>query len=51
MRGATREACAPHPALRDYRSDPFAVDGVTLYASKLSSKGAEHTAVREFALG
>jgi len=37
-------------ALRDYRSDPFAVDGVTLYASKLSPKGAEHTAVREFLL-
>jgi len=37
-------------ALRDYSSQPFAVDGVTLYASKLSPKGAEHTALREFSL-
>ena len=37
-------------ALRDYRSTPFAVDRVTLYASKLSPKGAEHTALREFTL-
>lgn len=37
-------------ALRDYRSDPFAVDRVTLYVSKLNPKGAEHTALREFSL-
>jgi len=37
-------------ALRDYRSTPFAVDRVTLYESKLSPKGAEHTALQEFAL-
>jgi RNA 2',3'-cyclic 3'-phosphodiesterase len=37
-------------ALRDYKSETFPVDGVTLYASKLSPKGAEHTALREFEL-
>jgi 2'-5' RNA ligase len=37
-------------ALRDYRSTPFALDRVTLYSSKLSPKGAEHTAVGEFSL-
>jgi 2'-5' RNA ligase len=37
-------------ALRDYHSVPFPVDRVTLYASKLSPKGAEHTALREFGL-
>lgn len=37
-------------ALRDYRSEPFAVDRVTLYVSKLNPKGAEHTALREFTL-
>jgi len=37
-------------ALRDYHSAPFTVDRVTLYESKLSPKGAEHTALREFAL-
>ena len=37
-------------ALRDYRSAPFTLDRVTLYESKLSPKGAEHTALREFTL-
>ena len=37
-------------ALRDYRSTPFQVERVTLYESKLSPKGAEHTALREFDL-
>ena len=37
-------------ALRDYRSAPFAIERVTLYESKLSPKGAEHTALREFTL-
>jgi len=38
-------------ALRDYVSDPFRVDRVTLYSSKLSQNGATHTALREFGLG
>lgn len=37
-------------ALRDFRSDPFTVDGVTLYSSELNPKGAIHTPVRRFAL-
>jgi 2'-5' RNA ligase len=37
-------------ALRDFRSAPFAVDRVTLYSSRLSPKGAIHTALREFPL-
>ena len=37
-------------ALRDFRSEPFAVDGVTLYSSQLNPKGAIHTALRRFAL-
>ena len=37
-------------ALRDFKSDTFPVERVTLYASKLSPKGAEHTAMREFTL-
>ena len=32
-------------ALRDYRSEPFDVDEVTLYSSKLQPTGAVHTAV------
>jgi RNA 2',3'-cyclic 3'-phosphodiesterase len=37
-------------ALRDYESEPFTVDGVTLFSSQLNPKGAIHTAVRRFAL-
>ena len=37
-------------ALRDFRSQPFAVDGVTLYSSELNPKGAIHTPVRRFQL-
>jgi len=37
-------------ALRDFRSEPFTVDGVTLYSSELNPKGAIHTPVRRFAL-
>lgn len=37
-------------ALRDYRSEPFTVDGVTLYSSELNPKGAIHTPLRRFAL-
>ena len=37
-------------ALRDFRSDAFTVDGVTLYSSELNPKGAIHTALRRFAL-
>jgi 2'-5' RNA ligase len=36
--------------LRDYRSEPFVVDKVTLYSSQLNPKGAIHTPVRVFAL-
>jgi 2'-5' RNA ligase len=36
--------------LRDYRSAPFAVTGVTLYSSRLNPNGAIHTPLREFAL-
>jgi 2'-5' RNA ligase len=38
-------------ALRDYRSAAFAVDQVTLYASRLSPSGAVHTPLRQFPLG
>jgi 2'-5' RNA ligase len=37
-------------ALRDYKSDPFTVDAVTLFSSELNPKGAIHTALRTFAL-
>jgi 2'-5' RNA ligase len=37
-------------ALRDYKSDPFMVDAVTLFSSELNPKGAIHTALRTFAL-
>src|SRR5262249_5227210 len=37
-------------ALRDYSSEPFSVDSVTLYSSELNPKGAIHTALRRFAL-
>ncbi|HXH41559.1 MAG TPA: RNA 2',3'-cyclic phosphodiesterase [Thermoanaerobaculia bacterium] len=37
-------------ALRDYKSDPFAVDAVTLFSSRLDPKGAIHTPLRTFAL-
>jgi RNA 2',3'-cyclic 3'-phosphodiesterase len=38
-------------ALREFRSTPFAVDGVTLYSSELNPKGAIHTPLKRFALG
>lgn len=37
-------------SLRDYRSQPFAVNAVTLYSSQLNPKGAIHTALKTFAL-
>lgn len=37
-------------ALRDYESEPFAVDAVTLFSSQLNPKGAIHTPVHKFAL-
>lgn len=37
--------------LRDYQSEPFGVDSVTLYSSQLHPNGAIHTPVRTFALG
>jgi 2'-5' RNA ligase len=37
-------------AMRDYRSAPFAVNGVTLYSSRLHPNGAIHTPLREFSL-
>jgi 2'-5' RNA ligase len=37
-------------ALQDYVSEPFAVDGVTLFSSELNPKGAIHTPIRKFAL-
>jgi 2'-5' RNA ligase len=37
-------------ALRDFKSDPFAVDAVTLFSSELNPKGAIHTPLRTFAL-
>jgi 2'-5' RNA ligase len=38
-------------ALGNYRSQPFLVDTVTLYSSRLDPKGAIHTPLRRFALG
>lgn len=37
-------------SLRDYRSQPFTVDRVTLYSSELNPKGAIHTALHHFSL-
>ncbi|HEY0144330.1 MAG TPA: RNA 2',3'-cyclic phosphodiesterase [Thermoanaerobaculia bacterium] len=37
-------------SLREYRSQPFALDRVTLYSSELNPKGAIHTALHQFAL-
>lgn len=37
-------------SLRDYRSEPFVVDAVTLFSSTLNPKGAVHTALRRFGL-
>ena len=37
-------------ALLGYESDPFLVDGVTLFSSELNPKGAVHTPLRTFAL-
>jgi len=37
-------------AMRDFRSQKFTVDAVTLYSSQLNPKGAIHTAVRRFGL-
>ena len=37
-------------ALRDYQSETFMVDTVTLYSSRLDPKGAVHTPLRTFAL-
>ena len=37
-------------AMRDYESETFPVDGVTLFSSQLNPKGAIHTPVARFAL-
>jgi len=37
-------------ALRDFKSDAFKVDAVTLFSSELNPKGAIHTPLRTFAL-
>jgi len=37
-------------SLRDYESQPFPVDAVTLFASQLHPKGAIHTAQRKYSL-
>ncbi len=37
-------------ALRDFQSVSFAVDGVTLYVSRLNPQGAIHTPLRTFSL-
>jgi RNA 2',3'-cyclic 3'-phosphodiesterase len=37
-------------SLRDYTSEPFTIDGVTLYSSQLNPKGAIHTPIRVFPL-
>ncbi len=37
-------------ALRDYKSDPFVVDAVTLFSSELNPNGAIHTAMQKFTL-
>ncbi|HEX9983676.1 MAG TPA: RNA 2',3'-cyclic phosphodiesterase [Thermoanaerobaculia bacterium] len=37
-------------SLSTYRSEPFTVDTITLYESKLDPRGAVHTALRRFAL-
>jgi RNA 2',3'-cyclic 3'-phosphodiesterase len=37
-------------ALRDFKSEPFAVDAVTLFSSELNPKGAIHTPLRTFPL-
>jgi 2'-5' RNA ligase len=37
-------------SLRDYGSEPFTLDEVTLFSSELHPKGAIHTPVRRFAL-
>jgi len=37
-------------SLRDYRSEAFTVDTVTLFSSTLNPKGAVHTALKEFRL-
>lgn len=37
-------------SLRDYRSERFPVDSVTLFSSTLNPKGAVHTALRRFEL-
>lgn len=37
-------------ALRDFTTESFRVDAVTLYSSKLNPNGAVHTPVREFKL-
>ncbi|MDQ3280449.1 MAG: RNA 2',3'-cyclic phosphodiesterase [Acidobacteriota bacterium] len=35
---------------RDYRSEPFTIDAVTLFSSQLNPNGAVHTALQKFAL-
>jgi 2'-5' RNA ligase len=37
-------------SLKDYRSDTFTVDAVTLYSSQLNPKGAIHTVQRRYTL-
>jgi 2'-5' RNA ligase len=39
-----------HSALRTHESEPFKIDRVTLFSSKLNPNGAVHTPLREFKL-
>jgi 2'-5' RNA ligase len=39
-----------HSALRSHESEPFTIDHVTLFSSKLNPIGAVHTPIREFPL-
>jgi len=52
MRDPWPPACIEtfHSALRGWESAPFAVDGVTLFSSKLDPRGAVHTPLAEFKL-
>jgi len=37
-------------ALRDFTSEPFTIDNITLFSSRLDPNGAVHTPLRKFAL-
>ncbi|SRR5581483_434606 len=52
MRDRWPPACIEtfNSALRDFRSEPFTIDAVTLFSSRLDPKGAVHTPLRQFPL-